>query len=159
MACAVGSLVGAITGALIGLATESGLLRGAGIGAISGAVFAIEAVESSLDLWNSRESGIWSLLYVVSLEFFYGEVCRRTIESSRQLTGPGLLQIDILCSLLSGRIVREKVDPAMQSAVQSQVPAPHRAAAIQKLTMSMDTNLVLRCCSSADECCRSTFHR
>ncbi|THU54905.1 hypothetical protein C4D60_Mb11t00980 [Musa balbisiana] len=89
---AVGSLVGAITGALIGLATESGLLRGAGIGAISGAVFAIEAVESSLDLWNSRESGIWSLLYV----------------------------IDIICSLLSGRIVREKVDPAMQSAVQSQ---------------------------------------
>ncbi|CAL9780656.1 NEP1-interacting protein 2-like [Musa acuminata AAA Group] len=92
---AVGSLVGAITGALIGLATESGLLRGAGIGAISGAVFAIEAVESSLDLWNSRESGIWSLLYV----------------------------IDILCSLLSGRIVREKVDPAMQSAVQSQMSA------------------------------------
>ncbi|RRT77772.1 hypothetical protein B296_00027184 [Ensete ventricosum] len=63
---AVGSLVGAITGALIGLATESGLLRGAGIGAISGAVFSIEAVESSLDLWNSKESGIWSLLYVMS---------------------------------------------------------------------------------------------
>ncbi|KAJ8512135.1 hypothetical protein OPV22_002569 [Ensete ventricosum] len=92
---AVGSLVGAITGALIGLATESGLLRGAGIGAISGAVFSIEAVESSLDLWNSKESGIWSLLYV----------------------------IDIICSLLSGRIVREKVDPAMQSAVQSQMSA------------------------------------
>lgn len=64
--CAVGSLVGAITGALIGLATESGLIRGAGIGAISGAVFSIEAVESSLYLWNSRESGIWSVLYVVS---------------------------------------------------------------------------------------------
>ncbi|URE35064.1 RING [Musa troglodytarum] len=95
VSAAVGSLVGAVTGALIGLATESGLLRGAGIGAISGAVFCIEAVESSLDLWNSRESGIWSLLYV----------------------------IDIICSLLSGRIIREKVDPAMQSAVQSQMSA------------------------------------
>ncbi|URE40758.1 RING [Musa troglodytarum] len=71
------------------------LAAGAGIGAISGAVFCIEAVESSLDLWNSRESGIWSLLYV----------------------------IDIICSLLSGRIIREKVDPAMQSAVQSQMSA------------------------------------
>ncbi|RWW59320.1 hypothetical protein BHE74_00033752 [Ensete ventricosum] len=64
--CAVGSLVGAITGAPIGLATESGLLRGAGIGAISGAVFSIEVVESSLDLWNSQESGIWSVLYVTA---------------------------------------------------------------------------------------------
>ncbi|XP_074556643.1 NEP1-interacting protein-like 1 [Curcuma longa] len=91
----VGSLVGAITGALIGLATESGLIRGAGIGAISGAVFSIEAVESSLYLWNSRESGIWSVLYV----------------------------LDIICSLLSGRIVREKVGPAMQNAVQSQMSA------------------------------------
>ncbi|XP_074584995.1 NEP1-interacting protein-like 1 [Curcuma longa] len=91
----VGSLVGAITGALIGLATESGLLRGAGIGAISGAVFSIEAVESSLYLWRSSDSGIWSVLYV----------------------------FDIICSLLSGRIVREKVDPAMQNAVQSQISA------------------------------------
>ncbi|WOL07278.1 NEP1-interacting protein 2 [Canna indica] len=91
----VGSLVGTITGALIGLATESGLLRGAGIGAISGAVFSIEVVESSLDLWNSRESGIWSILYV----------------------------LDIISSLLSGRLVREKVGPAVQSAVQSQMSA------------------------------------
>ncbi|CAL9752235.1 unnamed protein product [Musa acuminata subsp. burmannicoides] len=91
----VGSLVGAITGAPIGLATESGLLRGAGIGAISGAVFSIEVVESSLDLWNSQESGIWSVLYVM----------------------------DIISSLLSGRLVREKVGPAVQSAVQSQMSA------------------------------------
>lgn len=64
----VGSFVGAVTGALIGLATESGMFRGAGIGAISGAVFSIEVVESSLDLWKSNESGIWSILYVVSFE-------------------------------------------------------------------------------------------
>ncbi|KAM0938689.1 putative transcription factor C2H2 family [Dioscorea sansibarensis] len=91
----VGSFVGAVTGALIGLATESGLFRGAGIGAISGAVFSIEVVESSLALWHSNESGIWSILYV----------------------------IDIITSLLSGRLVREKVGPAVQSAVQSQMNA------------------------------------
>ncbi|XP_010918134.1 NEP1-interacting protein 1 [Elaeis guineensis] len=91
----VGSFVGAVTGALIGLATESGLFRGAGIGAISGAVFSIETVESSLDLWNSNESGIWSILYLM----------------------------DIISSLLSGRLVREKVGPAVQSAVQSQMSA------------------------------------
>ncbi|ONK72673.1 uncharacterized protein A4U43_C04F21890 [Asparagus officinalis] len=91
----VGLVVGAITGGVIGLATESGLFRGAGIGAISGAVFSIEVVESSLALWHSNDSGIWSILYV----------------------------IDILASLLSGRLVREKVGPAVQSAVQSQMSA------------------------------------
>lgn len=55
-----------MTGGVIGIATESGLLRGAGIGAISGAVFAIEATESWLTIWHSNESGIWSVLYVVS---------------------------------------------------------------------------------------------
>ncbi|XP_073000605.1 NEP1-interacting protein-like 1 [Typha latifolia] len=95
----VGSVVGAVTGALIGLATESGLFRGAGIGAISGAVFSIEVVESSHDLWNSNESVVvsmvWSILYMM----------------------------DIIASLLSGRLVREKVGPAVQSAVQSQMSA------------------------------------
>ncbi|KAK1273145.1 NEP1-interacting protein 1 [Acorus gramineus] len=91
----VGSLVGAITGALIGQATESGMVRGAAIGAISGAVFSIEVAESSFAMWHSSESAIWSLLYM----------------------------IDIFSSLLSGRIVREKVGPAVQSAVQSQMSA------------------------------------
>lgn len=92
---AVGSLVGAVTGSMIGLATESGMLRGAGIGAISGAVFSIEVAESSRDLWHSSDSGVWSFLYMV----------------------------DIISSLLSGRLVREKVGPAVQSAVQSQISA------------------------------------
>jgi hypothetical protein len=61
----VGSLIGAMTGALIGLATESGMFRGAGIGAISGAVFSIEVVDASLDLWHSNDSGVWSILYMV----------------------------------------------------------------------------------------------
>jgi hypothetical protein len=63
--CAVGSVVGAVTGSAIGLATESGMLRGAGIGAISGAVFSIEVAESSRDLWHSSDSAVWCLVYMV----------------------------------------------------------------------------------------------
>ena len=44
----VGTILGAITGGLIGLATESGLVRGSGIGAISGAVVAMEVVDRYL---------------------------------------------------------------------------------------------------------------
>ncbi|XP_062204929.1 NEP1-interacting protein 2-like isoform X2 [Phragmites australis] len=88
---AVGSLVGAVTGSVTGMATESGMLRGAGIGAISGAVFSIEVLESSRDLWHSGDSGIWSILYMV----------------------------DIVSSVLSGRLVREKVGLAVQSQISA----------------------------------------
>ena len=62
---AVGSLLGALTGALIGQETETGFMRGAVVGAISGAVFSIDVLESSLLLWQSDESGIACLLYLV----------------------------------------------------------------------------------------------
>jgi len=63
---AVGTLLGAMTGALIGQETESGFIRGAAIGAISGAVFSIEVFESSIVLWKSDDSGIGCALYLVS---------------------------------------------------------------------------------------------
>jgi hypothetical protein len=97
----VGTVLGAITGGLIGLATESGLVRGAGIGAISGAVVAMEVVDRSVAIWRSDDqSGIWSVVYV----------------------------LDVIWSLLTGRLVREKVDPAVQSAVDSQMSAVDDAA-------------------------------
>lgn len=91
----VGTLLGAMTGALIGQETESGFIRGAAVGAISGAVFSIEVFEYSLVLWQSDESGVGCLLYL----------------------------IDVIASLLSGRLVRERIGPAMLSAVQSQMSA------------------------------------
>ncbi|CAN4078678.1 unnamed protein product [Withania somnifera] len=91
----VGTVLGAMTGALIGQETESGFVRGAAVGAISGAVFSLEVFESSLLLWQSDESGIGCLLYL----------------------------IDVIASLLSGRLVRERIGPAMLSAVQSQMGA------------------------------------
>lgn len=66
----VGTLLGALTGALIGQETESGFIRGAAIGAISGAVFSIEVFESSLVLWKSNESRFGCLLYLVSWDLF-----------------------------------------------------------------------------------------
>ncbi|KAL6639233.1 hypothetical protein ACP70R_022963 [Stipagrostis hirtigluma subsp. patula] len=89
----VGSLVGIFIGAFLGMSTESGMLRGAGIGAVSGAVFSIEAVESCIEIWRSSDSGKYSILFV----------------------------LDIISSLFSGRIVWEKVSPALQRAVQSQM--------------------------------------
>ncbi|KAF8057310.1 hypothetical protein N665_1261s0013 [Sinapis alba] len=91
----VGTLLGAFTGALIGQETETGFIRGAAVGAISGAVFSIDVLESSLLLWQSDDSGIACLLYL----------------------------IDVIASLLSGRLVRERIGPAMLSAVQSQMGA------------------------------------
>ncbi|KAL5198617.1 hypothetical protein ABZP36_002129 [Zizania latifolia] len=89
----VGSLVGVFIGAFMGMSTESGMLRGAGVGAVSGAVFSIEAVESCIEIWRSSESGKYSIIFV----------------------------LDIISSLFSGRIVWEKVSPALQRAVQSQM--------------------------------------
>lgn len=89
----VGTLLGAMTGALIGQETESGFIRGAAVGAVSGAVFSIEVFESSVIIWQSDESGVGCALYL----------------------------IDVIASLLSGRLVRERIGPAMLSAVQSQM--------------------------------------
>ncbi|KAK2408778.1 RING/U-box superfamily protein [Trifolium repens] len=61
----VGTLLGAMRGALIGQETESGFIRGAAVGAVSGAVFSIEVFECSLDLWHSDQSGIGCLLYLM----------------------------------------------------------------------------------------------
>lgn len=74
--CAVGTMLGAMTGALIGQETESGFVRGAAVGAISGAVFSIEVFESSLILWQSDESGIGCLLYLVRLFVGLGGHCK-----------------------------------------------------------------------------------
>ncbi|KAJ4783734.1 RING/U-box superfamily protein [Rhynchospora pubera] len=91
----VGVLLGAVTGGLIGLATESGVLGGTGIGAVSGALVAMEVVERSFAIWRNNSSGIWSIVYVLG----------------------------VLYSLMTGQLVREKVDPAVQSAVESQMNA------------------------------------
>ncbi|CAD6223979.1 unnamed protein product [Miscanthus lutarioriparius] len=92
---AVGTVLGAITGGLIGLATETGVLRGTGVGGITGALVSMEVVDSSLALWRSDEPAIWSVVYV----------------------------LDVIWSLLTGRLVREKVDPAVLNAVESQMSA------------------------------------
>ncbi|KHN36001.1 NEP1-interacting protein 1 [Glycine soja] len=111
----VGTLLGALTGALIGQETESGFIRGAAVGAISGAVFSIEVFESSLVLWQSDESGIGCVLYLLDgIPILIEEQDRKTFKECH---------IDVIVSLLSGRLVRERIGPAMFSAVQSQMGA------------------------------------
>ena len=62
----MGTLLGAMTGALIGQEAESRFVRGAAVGAIFGAVFSIEVFKYSLVLWQPDESGIGCVLYLVS---------------------------------------------------------------------------------------------
>ncbi|KAK4780930.1 hypothetical protein SAY87_017036 [Trapa incisa] len=90
---AVGTLLGTITGALLGQETESGFLRGAVVGAFSGAVFSIDVYESSLILWRSDESGIRCLLYLIG----------------------------VIETLLSGRLVHERIGLASLNVIQSQM--------------------------------------
>ncbi|WZZ76806.1 hypothetical protein YC2023_088176 [Brassica napus] len=111
----LGTLLGAVTGALIGQETESGFIRGAAVGAISGAVFSIEVFESSLLLWKSNESRFGCLLYLVRASWKL--LCFLVLKLSK------LILVDVIVSLISGRLVRERIGPAMLSAVQSQMGA------------------------------------
>ncbi|KAF8701046.1 hypothetical protein HU200_033941 [Digitaria exilis] len=125
----VGTVLGAITGGLIGLATETGVVRGTGVGGITGALVSMEVVESSLAIWRSDEPAIWSVVYVVGLGCPNSQrrIRRRLRVPCRTDSRFGLFlsvsQLDVIWSLLTGRLVREKVDPAVLNAVESQMSA------------------------------------
>lgn len=100
----VGVLLGALAGALIGVATASGVVRGSISGAISGALSSVEVVEDSLAIWRNNGSGQWSILYLVS-DMIQSSFSKHSFDRCF-----GFFETEILYSLMSGRLVNEKVD-------------------------------------------------
>ncbi|KAG5522788.1 hypothetical protein RHGRI_034811 [Rhododendron griersonianum] len=90
-----GAFTGAITGALAGRASDSGVIRGAGLGAIAGTILSVEVLEAFRAYWCSELSGSQSSSSMVSADF---------IEE-----------------LLRGRFVEEQFPPAILSAYSWQV--------------------------------------
>ncbi|XP_057472537.1 NEP1-interacting protein-like 2 isoform X1 [Actinidia eriantha] len=88
-----GAFTGAITGALAGRASDSGVLRGAGLGAIAGAILSVEVLEASRAYWCSERSGS---------------------RSSSSMA-------DFIEELLHGRFVEEQFPPTLLAAYHWQV--------------------------------------
>lgn len=64
---AAGAFTGAVMGALAGKASDSGILRGAGLGAIAGAILSVEVLEASRAYWCLEQSGSRGSSSMVSL--------------------------------------------------------------------------------------------
>lgn len=90
---AAGAFTGAITGAIAGRASDSGVLRGAGLGAIAGAVLSVEVLEASRAYWCSDRSNSQNSLSIT----------------------------DFIEELLRGRIVEESFTPAVLTTYRWQV--------------------------------------
>ncbi|XP_078174674.1 NEP1-interacting protein-like 2 [Carex rostrata] len=87
-----GAFTGAVTGALAGRASDSGILRRAGLGAVAGAVLSIEVLEASRAYWCSE----------------------RTTDASISMA-------DFIEELLHARIVQEHFNPTI-SRFQVNIP-------------------------------------
>lgn len=87
-----GAFTGALTGALAGRASHTGVLRGAGLGAIAGTVLSVEVLEAFRSYWCLEHSSSWN-------------------SSS---------MADFIEELLQGRFIQEQFPPALLTTYHQQ---------------------------------------
>eukprot|EP00271_Cylindrocystis_brebissonii_P005462 TRINITY_DN174_c0_g1_i1.p1 TRINITY_DN174_c0_g1~~TRINITY_DN174_c0_g1_i1.p1 ORF type:complete len:301 (+),score=41.41 TRINITY_DN174_c0_g1_i1:305-1207(+) len=94
----VGACTGAVAGALAGRATDSGILRGAGLGMVAGAVVSIEALEASRAFWrNARNPGGAAAATISSTVAYIEDILeeRLSMDGGYAPTGGRRWQVDI----------------------------------------------------------------
>ncbi|KAL2652553.1 hypothetical protein R1flu_020681 [Riccia fluitans] len=89
----VGAFTGAVTGAFAGRSSDNGLLRGAGLGALAGAVLSVEVLDATRAYWASERSA----------------------------SSAAASLAEFLEDILSGRFVQEQLSPALLTAHRWQV--------------------------------------
>ncbi|KAI3948827.1 hypothetical protein MKX01_022241 [Papaver californicum] len=80
-----GAIVGMITGAITGQTTETGFIRGAGIGAVAGAIVAVELLESLLNGDSSSKIGMFGSL--INGKIFREWVCPAMLKAYQWQVG------------------------------------------------------------------------
>ncbi|GER32939.1 RING/U-box superfamily protein [Striga asiatica] len=98
-----GATIGVISGALKGQTTETGLVRGVGVGAVAGAVTAVQLIELILD----------GEPFSKPMEAPKGKSCALQLHVMKRLA--------LVCSLVNGKIFMEWVSPAVLKAYQWQI--------------------------------------
>ncbi|KAI3879628.1 hypothetical protein MKX03_029356 [Papaver bracteatum] len=80
-----GAIVGMITGAITGQTTETGFVRGAGIGVVAGAIVAVELLESLLNGDSSFKVGMFGSL--INGKIFREWVCPAMLKAYQWQVG------------------------------------------------------------------------
>lgn len=163
----LGACTGAVAGALAGRATESGILRGVGLGAVAGTVVSIEVLEASRAFWRNSRNMESSARLSSTVQYLEDALSERLVQEP-VFQNPGNLrwQLDIdnmsydeLYSMFGpGRPRQTGLSPRTLAAMPAHIISPENL----KLKPSCPVCLEELCIGDAArtlESCRHSFHK